>query len=127
MSVAAVVAVPVGVAVEIGSCVFSGVGDAESVAVGSGVSLGTCVKNNVTVGGTSVGAASGVTEGRSAPGVPTSLVTTRRGISVIMGVPIVMVESMGGKVGIAPHEDSSTVMNRSIRSFRIDFIIFSLL
>jgi len=39
----------------------------------------------------------------------------------------VMVESMGGRVGIAPQEESSTVMNSSTRSFRIDFIIVSLI
>jgi len=110
------VKVAVGVEVEIGVGVFSGVGDTEMVISASGVSLG----------GTLVG----VAEGRSSTGSTISLVAVagaRRGTSVKIGVRIVMVESMGGKVGIAPQEDSSTVMNRSIRSFRIDFIIISFL
>jgi hypothetical protein len=98
--------------VEIGAVVFSGVGE----------------ENGVTLGGKPVGVASGVVEGRSSVGITTSLVTdAKRGMSVKRGVRIVMVESMGGRVGIAPQEDSSTVVNRSISNFRIDFIIVSLL
>lgn len=112
------VAVAVGVDVEIGAAVFSGVWEAVLVTVAFGVSLG----------GTRVEVASGVAEGGSPTRITTSLVTdARKGKSVKRGVRIVMVESMGGRVGIAPQEESSTVMNSSTRSFRIDFIIVSLI
>jgi hypothetical protein len=48
------------------------------------------------------------------------------GITVIAGVRMVMVESMGGKVGIAPQDDRSTVKNPRTRSVDIDFISLSL-
>ena len=69
----------------------------------------------------------GVSEGSSLVACTTTIVEVDMwGITVIGGVRMVMVESMGGKVGIAPQDDSTTVKNTRIRSFVIDFISFSL-
>ena len=74
-----------------------------------------------------VASARGVSEGNSSVAFTTTLVEVdRRGITVIAGVRMVMVESMGGKVGIAPQDDSIKVKNTRIISFGIDFISFSL-
>jgi len=74
-----------------------------------------------------VASARGVSAGNSSVAITTALVEVdMRGIIVIAGVRIVMVESMGGKVGIAPQDDSTTVKNTRIISFGIDFISYSL-
>ena len=74
-----------------------------------------------------VATARGVIDGSSSVSFNTTLVEVdRSGITVNAGVRMVMVESIGGKVGIAPQDDSTKEKNTRIISIGIDFISFSL-
>lgn len=108
------VAVAVGVEVGVGVLEYPGFG----VSV-----IGVFVDVTVEL----VASARGVIDGSSSVAFTTTLVEVdRSGITVNAGVRMVMVESMGGKVGIAPQDDSTKVKNTRIRNFGIDFISFSL-